>query len=126
MADASTGSLLLERDGKWLERDRHVDPWHGPHLVPRHAGQRRPLQCRSGGVLHLRPTSGETCPCLTFDASAFNDPEEASSALQVRWDWDSNGFCHTGWTTTKTTVRLLGTPGLQTVRLKVQVQDTKG
>ena len=73
-------------------------------------------------VFTYAPTSGDTCTFFTFDASASSDPEDAASALQVRWDWDNNGFYDTGWTTTKTAIRLLGSPTLQTVRM--QVHDT--
>ena len=73
-------------------------------------------------VFTYTPTSGDTCTFFTFDASDSSDPEDATSALQIRWDWDNNGFYETDWTTTKTAIHLLGKSYVHTVRL--QVRDT--
>jgi hypothetical protein len=70
------------------------------------------------------PTSGDACTFFTFDASDSWDPEHAASLLEVRWDWDNNGFYDTDWTTTKTAVHMLGKPYSHVVRL--QVRDTGG
>jgi PKD repeat protein len=73
-------------------------------------------------VFTYTPTSGDTCTSFTFDASDSSDPEDADSALRVRWDWDNDGVYDTTLSTAKTIAHRLGKPTLHTVRL--QVWDT--
>lgn len=64
------------------------------------------------------PTSGTTATVFTFDASGSSDNEDATSELQVRWDWENDGVWDTGYGTTKmATHQSLGT---YTVKLKVK------
>ena len=72
----------------------------------------------------VTPTSGDTSTVFSFDASTCSDAEDATSALQVRWDWDNNGTYDTSWTTTKTESHSYIAVGTYTVRL--EVQDTGG
>lgn len=66
------------------------------------------------------PTSSDTCKLFTFNASGSSDPEDPTSALRVRWDFDNNGFYETDWDTTKTITHVLDNPTyLQTVRMQV-------
>jgi parallel beta-helix repeat protein len=65
------------------------------------------------------PMDGDPCTRFTFNASTSSDPEDDDASLQVCWDWDNNGACNTGWTTTKTAQYRLGLPALQSVRLLV-------
>jgi PKD repeat protein len=70
------------------------------------------------------PTSGTPATTFNFDASGSIDSEDAATALEVRWDWENNGFYDTGWSTTKVATHTFTTPGLYTIRL--QVRDTGG
>jgi PKD repeat protein len=72
----------------------------------------------------VTPTSGDTSTVFSFDASACSDAEDATSALQVRWDWENDGTYDTSWNTTKTASHSYAAPGTYTVRL--EVQDTGG
>jgi PKD repeat protein len=72
----------------------------------------------------VNPTTGYTSTVFGFDGSGSSDPEDATSALQVRWDWDNNGFFDTGWSTTKTASFSYTSVGTYTVRL--EVMDTRG
>jgi hypothetical protein len=72
----------------------------------------------------VNPTSGYTTTVFQFDASACSDAEDAISALQVRWDWENNGFYDTGWSTAKTASHSYTSVGTYTVRL--EVMDTLG
>lgn len=72
----------------------------------------------------VNPTSGYTTTVYHFDASGCSDTQDATSALQVRWDWDNNGFYDTGWSTTKTASHSYTSVGTYTVRL--EVMDTPG
>ena len=72
----------------------------------------------------VTPTSGDTSTVFNFDASACSDAEDATSTLQVCWDWDNDGTCDTSWNTTKTESHSHAAPGTYTVRL--EVQDTGG
>jgi hypothetical protein len=72
----------------------------------------------------VNPTTGITDTVFSFDASSSSDPEDPTSALEVRWDWDDNGTYDTTWSTTKTATHTFTTFGLFTIRL--QVRDTGG
>jgi parallel beta-helix repeat protein len=68
------------------------------------------------------PTSGTPVTAFNFDASGSSDAEDAATALEVRWDWENDGFYDTGWSTTKVATHIFTTLGLYTIRL--QVRDT--
>ena len=70
------------------------------------------------------PTSGTTATVFTFDASGSSDNEDATSDLQVRWDWENDGTYDTNWSTTKITTYQFSTAGTHTVELIVR--DTGG
>jgi len=72
----------------------------------------------------VNPTSGYTTTVFQFDASACSDAEDATSALQVRWDWENDGTYDTNWSTTKTESHSYTAVGTYTVRL--EVMDTLG
>ncbi len=68
------------------------------------------------------PTSGTPATTFNFDASGSIDSEDAATALEVRWDWENDGFYDTGWSTTKVATHIFTASGLYTIRL--QVRDT--
>jgi uncharacterized protein (TIGR02145 family) len=68
----------------------------------------------------VNPSGGNTSTIFTFDASASSDNEDASSALEVRWDWEDNGTWDTGYSTTKTENHQYSTEGIKTARLEVR------
>jgi CSLREA domain-containing protein len=70
------------------------------------------------------PISGPAVNTFKFDASGSIDSEDAASALEVRWDWENDGFYDTVWSTTKVATHTFPTPGEHTTRL--QVRDTGG
>ena len=61
---------------------------------------------------------------VEVDASTSTDQEDATSALQVRWDWEDNGTWDTEFVTEKTAHHTYATPGTKTIRL--EVRDTGG
>lgn len=67
----------------------------------------------------IDPISGTTETIFTFDASGSSDNEDATSALQVRWDWDNDGTFDTDYSTTKTATHQYSTIGTYTVQLEV-------
>lgn len=58
------------------------------------------------------------------DASASADSQDPSSALEVRWDWESDGVWDTAWSTVKTADHLYSNPG--SYRIRMSVRDTSG
>lgn len=72
----------------------------------------------------VSPSSGDTSTTFAFDASGSSDAEEATSALQVRWDWQDNSVWDTAWSTTKTIQHQYSVPGTYTIRL--QLLDSGG
>ena len=69
-------------------------------------------------------SSGDTDTSFQFNASGSSDPEDVTSVLQVRWDWDSDSNWDTGYSTTKTVPHSFPSSGDYTV--KMQVKDSKG
>ncbi|MFZ1947441.1 MAG: PKD domain-containing protein, partial [bacterium] len=70
------------------------------------------------------PTSGTVDTLFHFDASGSSDAQDSASALEVRWDWESDGAWDTEWCTAKTAIWTYVSPGYKTVRLGVR--DTDG
>jgi PKD repeat protein len=70
------------------------------------------------------PEHGTTETLFHFDASSSHDVEDASSELQVRWDWENDGNWDTGYSTTKTVTHSFDESSTYTVRL--EVKDTDG
>ncbi len=68
----------------------------------------------------VNPTSGTTTTIFNFDASSSSDNEDATSALQVRWDWENDGTYDTNWSATKTATHKYSTIGTYTVKLEVK------
>ena len=48
------------------------------------------------------PSVGGLDQVFSFDASASSDEEDPSAFLEVRWDWEDDGFWDTAWSTDKT------------------------
>ena len=72
----------------------------------------------------INPTSGTTTTSFVFDASGSSDNEDATSVLQVRWDWDNDGTYNTNYTITKTANHQYSSYGTYTVKL--EVKDSEG
>lgn len=68
----------------------------------------------------IDPTAGTTSTTFTFDASGSSDNEDATSALQVKWDWENDGVWDTDYSTTKTATHQYSTAGTYTVKLEVK------
>lgn len=83
-----------------------------PPNVPPHAG------------LDVAPESGNTSTVFTFDASSSWDAQDPSSALEVRWDWQSDGVWDTNWSTAKLVTHQFADSGTYAVRL--EVRDSAG
>ena len=71
----------------------------------------------------VAPSSGDAFT-FQFDASASSDPEDATSVLQVRWDWSNDGEWDTDYSTTHTATHTYSSAGSHTV--KMEVMDTSG
>jgi hypothetical protein len=61
---------------------------------------------------------------FNFDASGSSDPEDALSALEVRWDWTDDGIYDTAYDTTKNAENQYLIGGTFTIRM--QVRDSGG
>jgi parallel beta-helix repeat protein len=66
----------------------------------------------------------DTSTALDVDASASFDVEDPLSALEVRWDWESDGSWDTAWSTTKTGSHTYAMEGIYSITLAVR--DTAG
>ncbi|MBN2000683.1 hypothetical protein JW935_24250 [candidate division KSB1 bacterium] len=72
----------------------------------------------------VTPTFGTINTVFSFDASGSSDEKESLSALQVRWDWESDGNWDTSYSTTKTAAFQYSTEGIKTIKL--EVKNTEG
>lgn len=70
------------------------------------------------------PDSGSIATTFLLDVSCCADEEDPLSALQVRWDWESDGNWDTEYTVARTESLQYGTPGTKIITL--QVRDTDG
>ena len=71
----------------------------------------------------VTPPNGDTQTTFVMDASNSMDNEDLTSALKVRWQWNT-GDDFTEWMTAKTVSHRYNTPGTKT--LSLEVQDTQG
>lgn len=71
-------------------------------------------------ALAVDRTSARPGDPFTFDASGSTDPGDATSTLQVRWDFDGDLVWDTAFSTTKTVVHRYAREGTRTVRLEVR------
>jgi len=72
----------------------------------------------------ITPSSGTTQTDFTFDASGCTDEQDATSALEVRWDWENDNVWDTDFTVTKTITHQYTTEGDKIIKL--EVTDTGG
>ena len=75
-------------------------------------------------VFTISPAFGTIDSTFTFDASGVSDLEDPVSALQVRWDWESDSVFDTGFSTTKIIKHKFTSGG--TMNVTLEVKDTKG
>lgn len=71
----------------------------------------------------ISETSGTTSTVFSFNAESSSDPEDSTSVLEVRWDFDGDGNYDTSWNTDKIATKQYSTPG--TYSVKLQVKDTE-
>lgn len=72
----------------------------------------------------VTPGSGTTNTTFAFDASGSTDSEDATSDLQVRWDFDGDGNWDSDWATEKTQNHQY--TSADTYTTKLEVKDTEG
>ena len=71
-------------------------------------------------AFHFVPQSGTVETNFIFDAINSSDPEDESSSLQIRWDWDSNGAWDTSWGDLVLFEHQFTQQGIHTVTLEVK------
>ena len=71
----------------------------------------------------VSPGLGGTEVTFQVDASGCSDAQDTVSLLEVRWDWENDGW-DTGWSTMKTASHQYSSPGTKTIKL--EVRDTGG
>jgi PKD repeat protein len=67
----------------------------------------------------VTPSSGNVSTVFTVDASSSSDSEDPASSLMVRWDWESDGYWDTNWTTDKISYHMFASPGTYWVSLEI-------
>jgi PKD repeat protein len=70
------------------------------------------------------PPTGDPATVFTFDAWESYDVEDEKSALEVRWDWESDGTWDTGWSNEKIVTHQYAAEGSYNVAL--EVRDSNG
>jgi hypothetical protein len=68
----------------------------------------------------VSPEGGSTGTLFTFDAGTSSDLEDATPALEVRWDFDDDGSWDTPWSTDHTVDFSFPSPKVQTVVMEVR------
>jgi hypothetical protein len=72
----------------------------------------------------VTPLTGDTTTVFSFNGTYSGDVEDASSSLEVRWDWNGDGTWDTGWSTSKLPTHSFAAPGDYTVLM--EVRDSMG
>lgn len=72
----------------------------------------------------VNPEMGTTATHFNFDASGSFDPEDSTKFLEVRWDWENDGYFDTDYRTIKTIQHMFAEAGTYTIVL--EVIDTEG
>lgn len=72
----------------------------------------------------ITPTSGTVDTVFDFDATVSSDIEDATSVLEVRWDWNNDGTWDVNYNVTKTATYKFASEGNYTVKL--EVKDSEG
>jgi uncharacterized protein (TIGR02145 family) len=72
----------------------------------------------------ITPDSGDTETLFLLDAAGSYDPDGDDSALEVRWDFENDGFYDWLYVKTRTNIHRFESAGSYTVRL--QVRDGAG
>jgi formylglycine-generating enzyme required for sulfatase activity len=70
-------------------------------------------------VFTISPASGGMGTVFEFDASNCTDAQDTLSVLEVRWDWENDGW-DTGWASIKTATYRYDSPGTKTIKLEVR------
>jgi uncharacterized protein (TIGR02145 family) len=68
----------------------------------------------------VTPTVGDAETVFTFDASSSSDNEDATSELEVRWDWENDGTWDTNYSTDKSATHQYSSNGSYTIELDVR------
>jgi len=71
----------------------------------------------------VSPTQGTMDVAFEFDASGSTDAQTPAAQLEVRWDWENDGYFDTGWSTTKVLTHIFDQPAAYVVALEVKDQD---
>ncbi|MFQ6073247.1 MAG: PKD domain-containing protein, partial [Methanosarcinales archaeon] len=93
--------------------------WYSYLKIPPKVTNKPPTACFT-----VLPASGNTSTIFSVDGSCSSDPEDPTSSLKVRWDWENDGIYDTSYTTTKTSTHKYLSKGNYTI--KMQVKDTGG
>ena len=75
-------------------------------------------------IFTINHSFGPTSDIFKFDASGCIDPEEPTSVLKVRWDWENNGNWDTDWSNDKKINHQYISQDTYTI--KMEVKDTEG
>ncbi|NQV16525.1 hypothetical protein HQ531_13770, partial [bacterium] len=70
--------------------------------------------------LNVDPSSGTTATNFMFDASSCSDNEDATSQLEIRWDFQSDGSWDIEYSTIKTASYLFTIAGSYTITIEVK------
>ena len=103
--------------GNWTQQvllaPNYALPWLYMRICP--AGHKPPV-----ASFVVTPSSGDTNTVFLFDASASENPQNATDSLDVRWDWENDGVWDTKWVTIRTAAHKYTAPGNYDAALEVR------
>ena len=71
-------------------------------------------------IFSISPSEGTTDTLFKFNASASYDLDDIPESLEVRWDWNNDGFWDTNYSTAKLAWHRFSVPGWQVVNMEVK------
>ncbi|MBI4392715.1 MAG: hypothetical protein HY556_02820 [Euryarchaeota archaeon] len=71
----------------------------------------------------VSPVTGPTTTVFTANASCTTDDFTPASSIQVCWDWDTDGWCNTQYSASKTYTFQFPTSGNKTIRMNAADSD---
>ncbi len=121
------GDYRVVRGGAYDGLPEHIRAANRASRPPDQASPNVGFRCALVGAptaaFSVTPEEATYDTTFSVDATGCTDPNHALDALEVRWDWESDGTWDTLWSTGKSNTHRYQAPGYYTITLEVRDPD---